>query len=154
MSAPAVMRLRRVRLVEVVREGEDDGAPVAGPGDAGALLRAVLPTDREGFAVVHLNGRHRVIGCELVSVGSLNASIVHPREVFKGALLANASSIILGHNHPSGDPDPSEEDLGITLRLEQAGEVLGLSVLDHVIIAGERSMSFSASGLLTRGRAL
>src|SRR5207247_6856225 len=90
---------------------------------------------REHFLVLLLNARHEVMAKETVSVGSLNASIVHPREVFKPAVLASAASVVLVHNHPSGDPDPSEEDLTITKRLVEVGELLGISVLDHVIVA-------------------
>jgi DNA repair protein RadC len=135
MSVPAV----RLLSVGLVRDAA--GKPVAertikGPDDAARVLRAILPEDREGFAVLMLNARHRVTGANLVSVGSLNASVVHPREVFKAAILANAASIIVGHNHPSGDPDPSREDLEITARLVRAGELLGIAVLDHVILGG------------------
>jgi DNA repair protein RadC len=149
MSAP------RVRLVRVgfVRERSPKAAPapvaITGPDRAESILRAILPHDREGFAVVHLNARHEPMSVEVVSVGSLNAAIVHPREVFKGAILAGAASIILGHNHPSGDAEPSGEDLSITRRLVQVGELVGIGVLDHVIIGrpGVR-MSFRDRGIL------
>jgi DNA repair protein RadC len=84
----------------------------------------------------------------LISRGSLNASIVHPREVFRPAILASAASIILVHNHPSGDPDPSEEDLSITRRLVQVGELVGIGVLDHVVIAKRGSVSLRARSLM------
>ena len=85
---------------------------------------------------------------ETVSVGSLNASIVHPREVFKPAVIQSAASVVLVHNHPSGDPEPSEEDISITKRLVEAGELLGIGVLDHVIIASRGTVSFRARQLL------
>jgi len=85
---------------------------------------------------------------ETVSIGSLNASIVHPREVFKPAVIASAASIVLVHNHPSGDPEPSEEDLAITKRLVEAGELLGIAVLDHVIVASRGVVSLRARQLL------
>jgi DNA repair protein RadC len=85
--------------------------------------------------VLLLNARHEVQRRETVSIGSLNASIVHPREVFLPAILQSAASIVLVHNHPSGDPEPSEEDLSITRRLAQVGELVGIAVLDHVIVA-------------------
>jgi len=81
-----------------------------------------------------LNQKNRVIGIHTVSMGSLTASVVHPREVFKVAILANCASILLAHNHPSGDCQPSKEDRAITTRLVEAGRLLGISVLDHVII--------------------
>jgi DNA repair protein RadC len=83
-----------------------------------------------------------------VSVGSLNASIVHPREVFKAAVMASAAAVVLVHNHPSGDPEPSEEDLAITKRLVEAGELLGISVLDHIVVAARGLTSLRARQLL------
>jgi DNA repair protein RadC len=90
-----------------------------------------------------------VIGKETVSIGSLNASIVHPREVFKPAVIQSAASIIiLVHNHPSGDPEPSEEDSSITKRLVECGELLGIQVLDHVIVASRGVVSFRSRQML------
>jgi DNA repair protein RadC len=103
---------------------------------------------REHFLVLLLNARHEVMGQETVSVGSLNASIVHPREVFRPAVLASAAAVVLVHNHPSGDPEPSEEDLSITKRLVEAGELLGISVLDHVIVASRGVVSLRSRQLL------
>ncbi|WP_349255188.1 JAB domain-containing protein [Trichlorobacter sp.] len=100
--------------------------------------REMMALDRECFIVLHLDGKNRIVARELVSVGSLQQSIVHPREVFKGAVLNGSASIICLHNHPSGDPKPSPEDLIITKRLQEAGEILGIKVLDHLII-GDRS---------------
>jgi DNA repair protein RadC len=84
----------------------------------------------------------------LVSRGSLNASIVHPREVFRPAIISSAASIVLAHNHPSGDPEPSDEDISITRRLAQVGELLGIPVLDHVVIAKRGFVSLRARGQL------
>jgi DNA repair protein RadC len=109
---------------------------IGGPDDVASFVGPRLRGEqREHFLVLLLNARHEVIGRETVSVGSLNASIVHPREVFKPAITASAAAVILVHNHPSGDPEPSEEDLAITKRLAEAGELLGIQVLDHVIVA-------------------
>jgi len=102
---------------------------------------------KEYFLTLHLDGKNRIICIEEVSVGSLNQSIVHPREVFKTALLSSAAAIILIHNHPSGDPQPSREDREITRRLKEAGELLGIRVLDHMII-GETYLSFVEMGLM------
>ena len=122
---------------------------ICGPDDVVAFVgRKLKREQREHFLVLLLNARHEVTGKETVSIGSLNASIVHPREVFKPALLASAASIVLVHNHPSGDPEPSEEDLGITKRLVQAGELLGIGVLDHVIVASRGIVSFRSRQLL------
>ena len=85
---------------------------------------------------------------DLVSIGSLNQSIVHPREVFKTALLSSAAAIILVHQHPTGDPTPSSEDLSITRRLKEAGEIMGIKVLDHIIVGDRQYQSFVESGLL------
>ena len=103
--------------------------------------------DREHFVVLLLDTKNHLLGSELVSVGSLDASIVHPREVFKAAVRRSASGVILVHNHPSGDPSPSEADLRSTQRLEEAGRVLGIPVLDHVIIGDGRFVSLRQSGL-------
>ena len=94
----------------------------------------VADFDREGFWVVLLNGKNRAIGLNLVSVGALTAALVHPREVLKPAILGNAAAIILVHNHPSGDPAPSTEDLALTRRLCEVGDLVGIRILDHVII--------------------
>lgn len=99
--------------------------------------------DREEFLTVMLDGKNRALGFHVVSVGTLTASLVHPREVFKAAILANAAAVILVHNHPSGDPTPSAEDVAITERLRQAGDLLGIRVLDHVVIGDGRYVSFA-----------
>ena len=122
---------------------------IRGPDDVVAFLGPMLRREqREHFVVFLLNARHEVIAKETVSVGSLNASIVHPREVFKPAVLASAASIVLVHNHSSGDPEPSEEDLSISKRLVEAGELLGIGVLDHVIVASRGVVSFRSRQLL------
>lgn len=105
-------------------------------------------SDREEFLVVPLDGKNRALGFHVVSVGTLTASLVHPREVFKIVLLANAAAIIVVHNHPSGDPTPSAEDIAITQRLQEAGDLLGIRILDHVVIGDGRYVSFADDGLL------
>ena len=118
---------------------------IRSPDDVIRLVgRKLRKESREHFLVLLLNARHEVTGRETVSVGSLNASIVHPREVFRPAVLASAAATVLVHNHPSGDPEPSEEDLAITKRLVQAGDLLGISVLDHVIVASRGVVSLRA----------
>lgn len=106
--------------------------------------------DREEFLVLLLNAKNTLLGFHVVSVGSLTASIVHPREVFKIAIIGNAAAMILLHNHPSGDPTPSAEDLSITTRLRQVGEVVGIKVLDHVVIGEGRYVSFVDDGYFQR----
>jgi DNA repair protein RadC len=102
------------------------------------LLHTYLAeADREHFVVFFVDQKNRVIGMHTVSMGSLTASIVHPREVFKAAILANAAAIVCGHNHPSGDVQPSREDRATTKRLVDAGKLLGIEVLEHIIIGNE-----------------
>jgi len=112
------------------------------------IAKDLKKCDREKFICIHLNNKNQIISFEVVSTGSLTSSIVHPREVYKGAILANAASVIFMHNHPSGDPEPSNDDLEITKRLEKAGEILGISVLDHIIVGPKRFFSFRGSNLI------
>jgi DNA repair protein RadC len=104
--------------------------------------------EQERFVVLLLDGRHRVMGQEMVSQGTLTASLVHPREVFRPALRACAASLVLVHNHPSGDPTPSAEDRDVTTRLSRAGEILGVRVVDHVVVAERGYCSLREEGLL------
>lgn len=104
--------------------------------------------DREEFLVLLLDKKNRMIGYNVVSTGSLTATVVHPREVFKAAVIRNTARIVLVHNHVSGDPAPSREDTAISRRLKQAGEIMGIDVLDHVIIGDGRYFSFQEQGML------
>lgn len=122
--------------------------PIRGPEDVLAVCRAMARYRQEHFVVLLLNARHDLHRKVTVSKGSLNASIVHPREVFLPAIRNSAASIILVHNHPSGDAEPSEEDLSITKRLVEVGELLGIGVLDHVIVAKRGVVSFRSRQLL------
>lgn len=120
--------LVRERLVAYERQ-------VDGPSSAAAFAMEVLrDRDREAFLVVHLSTKRDVLSAEVVAVGTLDAVLVHPREVFKGAVLAGARSVIVAHNHPSGHTEPSEQDLHVTRQLLAAGEVLGVDVDDHIIV--------------------
>jgi DNA repair protein RadC len=121
---------------------------IRGPDDVLAQVRDLARARKEHFVVLMLNARHELQARETVSVGSLNASIVHPREVFLPAITHSAASVILVHNHPSGDPEPSEEDLAITKRLVQVGEMVGIGVLDHVIVASRGVVSLRSRELL------
>ena len=122
--------------------------PIRGPEDVLPHVRDLPRARREHFVVLLLNARHELERRETVSIGSLNASIVHPREVFLPAIIHSAASVVLVHNHPSGDPEPSEEDLSITRRLLEVGELVGIGVLDHVIVAARGTVSFRARQLL------
>jgi DNA repair protein RadC len=105
------------------------------PAEAARVLSEYIgETDREVFVVALLTIRHRLIGAHTVSVGCLTSSIVHPREVLKPAILASAACLVLAHNHPSGCPEPSPEDVALTRRLVAAGQLLGIEVLDHVVL--------------------
>jgi DNA repair protein RadC len=120
--------------------------------NAFTVLQAFMEgSDREVFVVMCLDRKNGLIGLNLVSVGLLTGSLVHPREYFKPAILSNASSVILSHNHPSGDPLPSQEDRALTARLVQAGKLLGIEVLDHIIVGDGKYFSFADEGLLERG---
>ena len=103
----------------------------------GLFLKFLQETDREQFFLLCLNTKNEPTAIHTVSVGSLDASIVHPREVYKTAILANSAAVIVAHNHPSGDPTPSNQDLEVTKRLQEAGELLGITVLDHIIVGTE-----------------
>ena len=119
------------------------GKVIRGPGDVHAHFeRHLWNLRRESFHVILLGGRHQLISVEEVSVGTLTASLVHPREVFREAIRSAAGSMLLVHNHPSGDPRPSEEDRAVTSRLRAAGELIGIEVVDHVIVASGGYFSF------------
>jgi len=101
--------------------------------------------DREHFCIIMLNVRNQVIAREVVSVGGLNAAIVHPREIFKNCIKKSAAAVILVHNHPSGQPDPSDEDIAVTKRVIEAGRIVGIDVLDHVIVGHGQYISMRES---------
>jgi DNA repair protein RadC len=139
--------------VELVRDRSIKVEPrpsIHNPDDVVAILRdELLRADREKLVCLMLNTKNAVIGMDIVSVGTLTASLASGREIFKSAILANAASIILSHNHPSGDPTPSREDMQLTERISKAGEILGIKLLDHIIIGDQGTYSFSNSGRLT-----
>ena len=122
--------------------------PIRSPRDACRAAATIKSADREHFLVLYLNARNVLIHEEIISVGSLNANIVHPREVFRPGITAGAAAIILAHNHPSGDVSPSKEDLNLTARLVDAGRLLGIEVLDHLIVAESRYLSFRSESYL------
>jgi DNA repair protein RadC len=135
-----------VYRVTLVREAAitAPGPRLRGAEQAAELLRQYLgAVDREYFVVILLDRKHAPIGINTVSIGSLTASVVHPREVFKSAILANAAALLCGHNHPSGDPTPSQEDRALTQRLVEAGKLLGIAVLDHIVLGDGTTASFS-----------
>ncbi|HED64941.1 MAG TPA: DNA repair protein RadC, partial [Planctomycetes bacterium] len=106
------------------------------------LLHARLADlEQETFLALHLDGKHRLRALRLVSIGTLTTSLVHPREVFRDAVRSSAAALIVVHNHPSGDPEPSGEDLAVTRRLQASGDLLGIPLLDHVILAANSFLS-------------
>jgi DNA repair protein RadC len=118
------------------------------PEDAHHVLKRIFEgADREYFVALHLDTRNKVTGYHVVSIGSLNTSVVHPREVFKAAILDSAAAVVVSHNHPSGNIMPSKEDVELTARLQKAGNILGIEVLDHIIV-GDSFYSFKTKGLL------
>lgn len=124
---------------------------VSSPGDAaGLVMEEMRHYLREHFRVVLLDTKNKVLGIEEISIGSLNTSLVHPREVFRPAVKKACASVILVHNHPSGDPTPSREDLDVTRRLCEAGRLVGIEVIDHIVIGDGRFVSFREKGLLSR----
>jgi DNA repair protein RadC len=118
------------------------------PEDVAAEVKSQLKgKKKEHFLALCLDTRNRLINLKLVSIGSLDTSIVHPREVFKEAISSCAASVIFAHNHPSGDPEPSKEDVDLTKRLARAGEIVGIDVLDHIIVCDEGFVSLKARNL-------
>lgn len=122
---------------------------ITSPGDLAEMFIPILRDEvKEKFIVVCLNTSNQIIKYETISVGNLNSSIVHPREVFKVAIDNNSASLFLMHNHPSGNTEPSREDISITKRLVDAGKILDINILDHLILAGDKYSSFIEMQLL------
>jgi DNA repair protein RadC len=112
------------------------------------VMEEMRHLDREHFRVLSLSTKNHVLGISSISIGSLNSSLVHPRECFKEAIRRNSNAIILLHNHPSGDPTPSKEDIEVTRRLADGGKILGIEVLDHVVIGDNRYVSLKERGVM------
>lgn len=152
--ATRTLRMRVMRPVfsrEIIREDMPDYIVTerfTAPRQVFEMFRDLIQETKEHFLCLHLDGKNRIICLDRVAVGSLNQCVVHPREVFKSAVLSSAASIILVHNHPTGDPAPSSEDISITRRLKEAGELIGIGVIDHIIIGEGRYHSFAESGLI------
>jgi DNA repair protein RadC len=129
------VQLIQVGLIRDQTEQPLSCPPITRPEDVLPLLADISSSDRENFVAVHLDARNNPLSIEVVSVGSLSAAIVHPREVLKGAILSNSAAVLLVHNHPSGDPSPSRDDIELTRRLVKAGQIVGIEVLDHIIVS-------------------
>lgn len=149
MTEPGTLNASHVRELRIVysRPATGPSPQVSRPADAAALLQARLePEPVEVCVVLLLNTKQRVIGLHEVGRGTLDSCLVHPREVFKSAILGNAAGLILCHNHPSGDPTPSPDDLALCTRLRHAGEIVGIDLLDFLIIGDGRYYSFKEAG--------
>ncbi len=143
ISSPKEKKLENLDIVKVMLVRDSDShyreQPMIKPKDAVSVAKKFLAgEDREVFIIINLDHSLRVNSIHVVSIGSADMTLVHPREVFKAAILSNASRVILAHNHPSGNPEPSDDDNQITCRLFQCGDLLGIEVLDHIIIGDGR----------------
>ncbi len=148
-SGKACLLLAAFELTKRALEVEDNNLPtIISAKDAVAQLQELRNVKKEHFVVLYLNARNQLIHKETVSIGTLNASLIHPREVFKSAIDCLAASVILAHNHPSGSAEPSEDDLEVTKRLKEAGKILGIEVLDHVIVTKNAYFSLKEKSLL------
>ena len=138
--------------VKLIRDGRvaiETSPVIRSPEDTLPILRAEMDDlPQEAFIILCLTTKNAVIGVFPVSLGCINAAVIRPAEVFARAILANSSSIILSHQHPSGCPEPSPEDIALTKTLVSAGNLLGISVLDHLILGSNRFVSFKERGLL------
>lgn len=135
--------------VQLVREAPDyEPVQITDASDVYRFLSDIQQYDREVLYSLHLDGRSRVVGCEEVSRGCLTSALVHPREVYKAAILGSAASIIVAHNHPSGDPTPSPEDVSMSKQLSEAGRILGIELLDSIVIGDGSFYSLRGAGFL------
>ncbi|MDN4619726.1 DNA repair protein RadC [Paenibacillus sp. PsM32] len=133
----------------ITRTGKEEVKAIRSPRDAADLLIEQLRyLQKEHFVCLFLNTKNHIISQETLSMGSLNASIVHPREVFRAAIKCSSASVIFAHNHPSGDPTPSPEDVALTKRLVDAGKIIGIEVLDHLVIGDMKFVSLKEQGLM------
>ena len=148
------MVAKRVNIVtcKLVRECPSimyDARKVSSPDDAVSLAKDFLEfSDRERMVLICLDIKSQPTHIQTISIGTLHNSLVHPREVFKAAILSNSASIILAHNHPSGDPSPSREDIEVTKRINEAGNLLGIGLQDHIIIGSNGHYSLKSNGQL------
>ena len=148
-SAKATTLLSAFELSKRALEVNDTNLPmITTAKDAVAQLSDMRELKKEHFVVLYLNAKNQLVHKETISMGTLNANLVHPREVFEPALKYFAAQIVVAHNHPSGDPKPSEDDLEITKRLAEAGKIMGIEVMDHVIVSKNSHFSFKEEKLL------
>lgn len=147
--AKAVSIKAAIELGRRLALSHEDRLIITSPEDVKILVMEEMRyLDREHFKVIYLDRKGGIIVAEDISVGGLHSSMAHPREVFKNAVKRSAASVILVHNHPSGDPNPSNEDIETTRRLAEAGQIMGIEVLDHVIIGDNKYCSMKSKGLI------
>ena len=143
LTLKAVLEFSR----RVLNQGLGLDEPITSPADVLPEIRHIRDLNKEHFVAIFLNARNQVIKTDTISIGSLNASLVHPREVFAPAVGISAASLILTHNHPSGDVTPSKEDISLTKRMVQAGQVMGIEVVDHLIVASDKFLSMKEANV-------
>lgn len=127
---------------------ESHGPRLQDPAKVAEMFSDIVPLAQEAFIVCTLSQKHQIIDRHMVTLGTLTASLVHPREVYRPALMDAAAAVLCVHNHPSGDTEPSDEDVAITKRLEKAGDLLGIRLLDHIIVGRNGYFSFVEAGRL------
>ncbi len=149
-QAKAIQILASLELGErIIQLNPSDKYTIRSPEDGASYLMEELRfLTQEHFVCLYLNTKNQVIHKQTIFIGSLNASIVHPREVFKEGIRRSAASVLCFHNHPSGDPTPSQEDIQVTKRLVESGKVIGIDVLDHIIIGDKKYVSLKEKGYI------
>lgn len=137
--------VRRINKLNIIRSGKI----ISSPSDiASYIMKEMVVLKQEVLKLIMLDTKNNIIGIKDVFKGSLNTSIVHPREIFKEAIKKSSSSIIICHNHPSGDPTPSKEDINITIRLKECSKIMGIDLLDHLIIGKDQYVSLKEKGII------
>ena len=145
----AVQILAAIELgSRLFKEKTEKEVYINSPEDVAKEITHIKENKKENFVVLYLDARNKLIYKETVSIGSLNANLVHPREVFEPAVRYLAAQIVLAHNHPSGDPEPSEDDLVLTKKLVESGKILGIEVFDHIIVVKDGFFSFKDKGII------
>lgn len=156
MAVEGIGRCKAAQILSAIELGKrlaaynkQDSLQITSPLDVVNLLMEEMRNfKKEYFKIIMLNIKNKIIAINDISIGSLNSSIVHPREVFKDAIKRSSASIILTHNHPSGDPTPSRQDIAVSKRLYECGELLGIKVLDHIIIGNNKYISLKEKNLI------
>lgn len=149
-SAKGVLLLSAIELGKRMHQYRpDDSYVIRSPEDgADYIMEEMRSLNQEHFVALFLNTKNQIIHRQTIFIGSLNASIVHPGEVFREAVKRSAASIIVAHNHPSGDPSPSQEDIHVTRRLSESGKMIGIELLDHLVIGNRKFVSLKEKGYL------